>query len=223
MKARVISIDPGKHTGTIVLGAIEAWFSLVGTAYPVAVGDEVECVLGKDSAAKPYARLVAPLDAIYEELRANGLLTDVTKSAFPELVAHVFEEGEAPIGLDTPDIMVVLFAHYGESEQGFVRALRDKVLVFADSRDAPDLVRRYAEAFAQHLGVEIDLPDELDFNEVFDALRFALDARSTASRRERAFLLPMGHNESAILVRDQIVRGKLRLFTEAETKPFEGD
>lgn len=213
MKARVVHIDPGKHTGTIAYGAIEAWFSLMGTAYPVSVGDEVEAIMGKDSALKPYARLVAPLDVVYDELQANELLTGVTRKSFADLVMRAFDETEPPIGLDTPDILVVLFAHYGESEEGFVRSLRDRILVFCDSDDFPDLVHKNTEAFAQHLGIEVELPAKPDFNDVFDALRYALGANP-----ERAFLLPMGHNESALLVRKDLVRGKLRIFTEAESK-----
>jgi len=216
MKARVVSLDPGKHMGTIVVGEVQAWFSIMGTAFPVAVGDEVDAIMGKDSTLRPYARLVAPLPIVYEEMRANGLLTDVAPEKFSELAARVFDEIDPPEGLDVSDMLAVLFMHYGESDAGLDRSIRDRVLVLCDSHEVPDLVRKSTEALAKDLGVEVKLPrDAPDFNDVFDALRFALGARE-----ERAFLLPMGHNETAIVVRKKIISGKLRLFLEAQSTPL---
>ena len=185
------------------------------------VGAEVWVI--RDHEDKPLARIVLPLAEILPALKAQELLRDLDDAAFAALVRESFEDdpelGDEELGLDGPDILTVLCQHYGRedeeqeliAEDALERALRDRILVFADSHETPDLVEDAVAALADSLLLDVLLAEEADFNDVFEALGEAL-----ARRSESAFLLPLGVNDTAILVREELAPSKLRLFTAAE-------
>lgn len=219
-RADVLAIDPDPHTSTVSLALAdgsEVTAPLHHAAVRPDVGDEVWVI--RDDPDRADARIVLPPEEVLPELRAQGLLEDLDRDGFEALIRETYEAGEAPPGLDGPDILMVLYQRYGleDPEQGLIeeaaleRAIRDRILVFADAHDTPDLVEDAVAALADALLLDVLLVEDADANDVFDAL-----GEATRRRSDHVFLLPMGVNEAAILVRDELAPSKLALFTEAE-------
>ena len=213
-----IDVDPEQATVTLALDdETQVKAPLHHAAVRPAVGDAV-CVI-VDDRERGLARIVLPLGEILPELQVQGLLEELDLEGFEALVRETFEDGEAMDALDTPDILSVLYQRYGRedeheeliAEDALERAVRDRILVFADAHDTPDLVEDAVAALADALLLDVLLVEDADANDVFDALGEAVRKRS-----DRAYLLPMGVNETAILIRDALAPSKLALFTEAE-------
>ena len=214
-EAEVIAVDEGEGAVRVRTDDRELIAPLHSAAVAVELGDRVQVTLdGKEG----WARVVVGLDVLLPELRAQGLFADVNENELRELVVNAFD-GEALPGLDGPDILRVLYQHYGREddeqelveEEALGRAVRDRVLVFNDAHETPDLVEDAVAALADALLLDVELEIGGDYNDVFDALKDAVRLRT-----DHAYLLPPGVNEVALLIRAELAPSKLRLFTDAE-------
>ncbi|MBX3275493.1 MAG: hypothetical protein KF729_34860 [Sandaracinaceae bacterium] len=227
-RADVLALDEHPTSPKVTLlihGGREVWAPLIHAAVRPTPGEVVWVI--HDHADKPHARVVLPPAEVLPELQAQGLLRDVDLAGFEALTRAAFARGPdepAPTGLDGPDILATLREHYGregddETEDGeplicaesLERAVADRVLVFCDSHETPALVEDAVAALADALFLDVKLPEEPDFEDVFEALGAALRHRS-----EHAFLLPLGINDTAILVRESLAPSRLVLFERAE-------
>jgi hypothetical protein len=219
-QAEVLELDPDPRSPTATLAlkdGARVTASLYHAAVSPGVGERVWVI--RDDPGRPHARIVLPAAEILPELQAQGLVRDVDRERFEALVRESFHEDDPPPGLDGPDILGVLYGHYGReddeqeliAEDALERAVRDRILVFQDSHETPDLVEDAVAALAEALDLDVLLEEEADFNDVFDAL-----GEAVRDRPENVYLLPVGVNDTAILIRDELAPSRLTLFTEAE-------
>jgi hypothetical protein len=220
--ATVTEIDPNPNAPVATLRVSEgatAKAPLVHAAIQAEVGDEVQVVW---EAGEEWARICLPPAEILPELQAQGLCRDLDITQFEEVCREGLAMDETPAGLDNADILGALCWHYGReddeqeliAEDALDRAVADRILVFQDSHETPDLVEDAVAALADALLLDVMLIEEADFNDVFEALGEALETRT-----DFVFLLPMGVNDTAIMVRHELEPSKLTLFTKAEGGP----